>query len=102
MTSRTKIIASSQGNITVELSAEENAQRDAEEAAWEEEKPAQALVSLRTERNAKLASSDWTQYTDSPLADEAKASWSTYRQELRDLPATTEDPADPTWPEAPE
>jgi hypothetical protein len=55
---------------------------------------------LRTERNALLASSDWTQYSDSPLDD--KADWATYRQELRDLPASTEDPADPTWPEAPE
>jgi len=55
---------------------------------------------LRSERNTLLASSDWTQYTDSPL-DEAKTSWATYRQELRDLPASTEDPANPTWPDAP-
>jgi hypothetical protein len=61
---------------------------------------ASSWASLRTERNALLASSDWTQYTDSPLDD--KADWATYRQELRDLPASTEDPADPTWPEAPE
>ena len=63
---------------------------------------ASSWVSLRTERNALLASSDWTQYTDSPLDDEAKAEWATYRQELRDLPASTEDPANPTWPSAPE
>jgi len=55
---------------------------------------------LRTERNALLASSDWTQASDSPLTDEVQASWATYRGELRDLPAST-DPADPTWPEAP-
>jgi len=55
---------------------------------------------LRTERNALLVSSDWTQYNDSPL-DEAKAEWATYRQELRDLPANTDDPANPTWPDAP-
>ena len=63
---------------------------------------ASSWVSLRTERNALLASSDWTQYNDSPLDDEAKAEWATYRQELRDLPASTEDPANPTWPSAPE
>jgi hypothetical protein len=57
---------------------------------------------LRTERNALLVSSDWTQAADSPLTDEVKTSWSTYRQELRDLPASTEDPADPTWPSPPE
>jgi len=55
---------------------------------------------LRTKRNSLLASSDWTQSPDSPLDN--KADWATYRQELRDLPASTEDPADPTWPEAPE
>jgi len=57
-------------------------------------------VVFRTKRNVLLASSDWTQYTDSPL-DEAKAEWATYRQELRDLPASTEDPTNPTWPDAP-
>ena len=56
---------------------------------------------FRTERNALLASSDWTQSPDSPLDDEAKAEWAVYREELRDLPESA-DPADPTWPEAPE
>jgi hypothetical protein len=57
---------------------------------------------LRRERNALLVSSDWTQASDSPLIDEVQATWATYRGELRDLPASTEDPADPSWPEAPE
>ena len=61
---------------------------------------ASSWTSLRMERNALLTSSDWTQGADSPLDD--KAEWATYRQSLRDLPASTEDPADPTWPEAPE
>jgi len=65
-------------------------------------KDLQSLDSLRRERNALLASSDWTQGADSPLTDEVQASWATYRQELRDLPASTEDPANPTWPSAPE
>jgi len=60
------------------------------------------LDRLRTERNTKLVESDWTQYNDSPLDDEAKTSWATYRQELRDLPDTIDDPANPTWPEVPE
>jgi hypothetical protein len=67
------------------------ADADALESSW---------ASLRMERNALLTSSDWTQGTDSPLDD--KAEWATYRQSLRDLPASTEDPTDPTWPEAPE
>ena len=56
---------------------------------------------LRTERNALLVSSDWTQASDSPLTDEVKATWVTYREELRDFPESA-DPADPTWPTPPE
>ena len=66
------------------------ADADALESSWDR---------LRMERNALLVSSDWTQYTDSPLDN--KADWAEYRQLLRDLPASTEDPADPTWPEEP-
>ena len=65
----------------------------------EEEQTENHLAALRVERNDLLYSSDWTQGNDSPLTDEGKASWATYRQELRDLPDTTDDPADPTWPE---
>ena len=32
--------------------------------------------------------SDWTQGNDSPLSDSKKAEYVTYRQALRDLPAT--------------
>ena len=70
---------------------QDQADADALASSWER---------LRTERDALLAESDWTQGADSPLT-EAKASWATYRQELRDLPAST-DPADPTWPTPPE
>lgn len=37
-------------------------------------------------RNRKLNDSDWTQMPDSPLTDSKKAEWTTYRQELRDIP----------------
>ena len=63
---------------------------------------ARSWAILRTERNDLLAESDWTQASDSPLTDEVQASWTTYRQELRDLPDITDDPAGPTWPEVPE
>ena len=85
----------------VAFSQAEETARDAEEAAREEEIPALAMAELRSKRNTLLIDSDWTQYNDSPLDDEAKASWITYRQQLRDLPATTDDPANPTWPTKP-
>ena len=94
----------------VQLTDEEETTREAEEKEWVDNKSTRAFVSLRRKRNAMLVSSDWTQYNDSPLSDEAKTSWATYRQELRDLPATTYSRPDgdgalviePTWPEVPE
>lgn len=44
---------------------------------------------VRAVRNAELAATDWTQVADSQ-AD--KAAWATYRQALRDLPASNKDP----------
>jgi hypothetical protein len=72
---------------------QDQADADALERSW---------ASFRTERNTKLVDSDWTQYNDSPLTDEVKAEWAVHRKALRDLPHTIDDPADPTWPEAPE
>jgi len=60
-----------------------------------------SLDALRALRVVKLKSSDWTQAADSPLSDAKKAEWATYRQQLRDLPANTTDPANPTWPTPP-
>tara|TARA_R100000329_G_scaffold144754_1_gene129747 strand:- start:406 stop:852 length:447 start_codon:yes stop_codon:yes gene_type:complete len=59
------------------------------------------LTALRTERDGKLTSSDWTQLPDAQLTDSKKAEWITYRQALRDLPATESDPSNPTWPTEP-
>ena len=64
-------------------------------------KTAAAWANLRATRNNLLGQSDWTQSSDSPLASEVKTSWATYRQALRDLPANTEDPSNPTWPTKP-
>ena len=55
---------------------------------------------LRISRDARLNRSDWTQAADVSLDN--KASWATYRQTLRDLPANTADPENPTWPTKPE
>jgi len=52
---------------------------------------------LRLERNSRLRQTDCYALSDRTLSDEMK----TYRQELRDLPAKTSDPANPTWPTKP-
>ena len=46
------------------------------------------LQEVKEYRNALLIWSDWTQGNDSPLSDSKKAEYVTYRQALRDLPAT--------------
>lgn len=56
-----------------------------------------AVRILRVLRNDKLAESDWMANSDVAMTD----AWKTYRQELRDLPATTKDPSNPTWPTEP-
>ena len=58
----------------------------------------QGWVDLRTARNVLLSESDWTQVSDAPVDHTA---WATYRQALRDLPATTTDPLEPVWPTPP-
>lgn len=56
---------------------------------------------IRFDRNQRLSSCDWTQFSDSPLSDADKTTWSTYRQGLRDVPNQTEFPWNVTWPTKP-
>jgi hypothetical protein len=51
----------------------------------------QCLAEIRARRDKLLARSDFTQLPDSPLSDEQKAAYQTYRQQLRDLPETYAD-----------
>jgi hypothetical protein len=60
------------------------------------------MASVRQQRDAKLASCDWTQLADCPLASDKKALWVTYRQALRDLPDQQGfDPSNFSWPSQP-
>ena len=60
--------------------------------ALSEEEGNLTLDQFREWRNACLAETDWTVLPDSPLSAEKQAEWKTYRQKLRDLPATTSEP----------
>jgi len=57
---------------------------------------------IRATRDSKLAVCDWTQNSDSPLDEDAKAAWRSYRQALRDIPEQDRFPDDVNWPEEPE
>ena len=64
----------------IQFTAEEEAQRDAEEKAWNDGALDRALNDLREKRNILLAKTDWTSSSDLTMSDEMK----TYRQQLRD------------------
>jgi hypothetical protein len=78
----------------LELTAEEEAELDAEAAAADLD-----MGNIRMERNGMLRGSDWTQVADSPADADA---WATYRQSLRDLPQTYTRVSEVVWPTPPE
>ena len=73
------------------------------EAAYQAGLDAKTAEGHRTTRNKLLTDSDWTQMNDSPLSNEDKTAWATYRQELRDMSDLASWPniADDDWPIAP-
>ena len=83
--------------VKTAYTAEEEAERDLEEAAWAAGANDRAFEELRMKRNMLLDQSDWRGMSDLTMSD----AWKTYRQALRDLPANTADPANPVWPDEP-
>ena len=61
------------------------------------EPPAATWDSVRAERNQLLRDTDWQASSDYTMSDAQK----TYRQALRDLPATNSDPTKIVFPDAP-
>jgi len=56
------------------------------------------LERMRLHRNALLVESDWAMITDTPTD---KTAWATYRQQLRDFPATWTPAPTVDFPERP-
>lgn len=60
---------------------------------------------IRKERTLRLSVCDWTQGADSPLTEEKRAEWATYRQQLRDITTTYASAtklSDVVWPTKPQ
>ena len=76
---RTKMV----NGVRMNLTAEEESARDAEEAAWAAGAFDREMARLREDRNRKLASTDWCALQDVGLSDAMTA----YRQDLRELPS---------------
>jgi hypothetical protein len=87
----------------VYFTEEEEVARDAEEKAWTDGANDRLAAEHRATRNELLTASDWTQMPDSPLTDEAKTSWATFRTSLRTLPTHKNWPSleDADWPTEP-
>lgn len=81
----------------IQFTAEEEALKDAEEKSWNDSEAERWLNMLREKRNELLAETDWWASSDLTMTDAQKK----YRQDLRDLPSTTTDPEEVTWPVKP-
>ena len=69
-------------NGLVEFSIQEETLRDAEEKAWNDDKPNRQLSEIREIRNQKLSETDYMANSDYTMPSYIK----TWRQTLRDLP----------------
>ena len=86
--------------IKVELTAEEIAQRQAEEQAWLDGAFDRAMADLRAKRNRLLSDTDYLALSDNILS----AEMTTYRQALRDITnglTTVEEVNAVVWPAKP-
>ena len=93
---RTKVV----DGVTMNLTAEEETARDAEEAAWAAGAFDRAIGRLREDRTRRLSATDWYALQDVTMSDAMTA----YRQDLRDLPSglSTEAEVDAvSWPVKP-
>ena len=83
--------------VRVQFTPEEETVRDAEEQAWADEVPVREMEDIRSHRNRLLTETDWMALGDVTMSD----AWKTYRQELRDVPASNTVYKDVTWPTKP-
>ena len=87
--------------VKIQFTAEEEAQRDAEELAWSNGAFDRAMQELRTKRNRLIAETDYLALSDHTLSNDMN----TYRQELRDITnglTTVEEVNAVVFPEKPE
>jgi len=91
----TRYHTTSNGNVP--FTAEEETERDAEEAAYLAGADDRAAADARYKRNGLLAATDWTANSDVTMTTEMTA----YRTLLRNLPAQADFPTTINWPTAP-
>ena len=91
----TRYHATANGNVP--FTAEEEAARDAEEAAWAAGASDRLAAEEREKRTALLMETDHYALADVTMTDAMK----TYRQAMRDVPQQTDFPTSINWPTKP-
>ena len=91
----TRYHATANGNVP--FTAEEEAARDAEEAAWAAGANDRLAAEERAKRNALLAETDYFGASDVTMSSDMTA----YRQALRDVPQQKGFPTSINWPTKP-
>ena len=90
--------------VQVPFTAEEEAQRDAEETAWTNGAFDRSMADLRSKRDNLLKASDWEVIMAKEKGSTLSAGFKTYRQDLRDITdglTTVEDVNAVTFPTKP-
>ena len=82
--------------VRTQLTEAEEAELDADREAGDLD-----MTPIRALRDGRLRGTDWTQLTDAPLGAPTAEEWATYRQALRDLPATYSRVSELVWPNDP-
>jgi len=79
--------------VNMPLTAEEETARDVEEKTWADARPAREMEIIRNHRNGLLSVTDWTASSDVTMSSDM----TTYRQMLRDIPASNTIYEDVDW-----
>ena len=74
-------------NVKVQFTAEEEAERDAQEKAWNDKKGERLLAEIKQIRLQRLIDTDYLANSDVTMPDNIK----TWRQSLRDIPSNHTD-----------
>jgi hypothetical protein len=81
----------------LDMTADEITARKAEVKAWTDGQADRNMIALRTERNKRLADTDYLAMSDQTMSD----AMTTYRQALRDITDNATSLDDVTWPTKP-
>jgi len=83
--------------VLTDMTSDEIAARQSEEAAWAAGANDRAAAEVRQERNSLIEETDYLALSDNTMTSDMQ----TYRQALRDIPSQSGFPTNVTWPTKP-